>query len=99
MRFRVTVEGRRYDVEVEPLDDAGTAPASDHHGTVPCPIAGTVLEILVQPGDAVAAGQPLLVIEALKVESNVVSPHDGTVRAVLVNPGQRVTAGEALLRF
>ncbi len=99
MRFRVTVDGRSYDVEVEPIDDAGVVSENERHDVVACPIAGTVLEVLVAAGDSVVMGQPLLVIEALKVESNVASPHDGVVSAVLVSEGQRVSAGEALLRF
>ncbi len=100
MRFRVTVEGRSYDVEVEPIDDTSVAGgAGDAHAEVPCPIAGTVLEVLVKVGDAVTEGQPLMVVEALKVESNVTSPHAGTVRELLVQPGQRVRAGQPLLRL
>ncbi len=104
MRFRVTVEGKTYDVEVEPIDDASVAggaaggnAATPHE--LPCPIAGAVLEVLVKVGDDVTQGQPLMVIEALKVESNVTSPQDGKVSAILVEPGQRVTSGQPLLRF
>ena len=98
MRFRVTVEGVSYDVTVEPLDEADAAPHGDA-GTVTAPIAGTVMELLVKPGEAVAVNQPLMVVEALKVESNVVSPYDGVVLSIAVEPGQRVKAGDVLLRF
>ena len=98
MRFRVTVDGVSYDVEVEPLPDGADAPTGDA-GAVTAPIAGTVMEVLVKPGDAVHVNEPLMVIEALKVESNVVSPYEGVVGSIAVTSGQRVKAGDVLLRF
>ena len=53
----------------------------------------------VVPGQAVAAGQTLCVIEAMKVFNEVRAERDATVDAVLVNSGQEVEAGQALLRF
>jgi len=62
-------------------------------------IPGRVLRILVSPGDQVAHGQPLVVLEAMKMENDVRSPRDGVVRAVEVAPGQPVGAGQVLLRL
>jgi biotin carboxyl carrier protein len=60
---------------------------------------GRVLRLLVAPGDAVAIGQPLVVLEAMKMENEVKSPQDGVISGVAVAPGQAVSAGEVLVRF
>ena len=56
-----------------------------------------MLEVLVSTGDAVSAGQALLVLEAMKMEHRVTAPYDGTVTAVHVAQGDRVQQGEMLL--
>lgn len=60
---------------------------------------GRVLRVLVSAGDTVAAGQPLVVLEAMKMENEVKSPQDGVVAGVAVAAGQPVNAGEVLIRF
>ncbi len=60
---------------------------------------GRVLKLLVVPGDAGSAGQPLLVLEAMKMENEVKAPRDGVVEAIAVAAGQAVSAGEILVRF
>jgi biotin carboxyl carrier protein len=60
---------------------------------------GRVLRVLVAAGDAVSAGQPLIVLEAMKMENEVKSPQDGIVSGVAVAAGQPVSAGEVLVRF
>jgi biotin carboxyl carrier protein len=60
---------------------------------------GRVLRVLVAAGDAVTAGQPLVVLEAMKMENEVKSPQDGVVSGVAVAAGQPVGAGEVLVRF
>jgi biotin carboxyl carrier protein len=60
---------------------------------------GRVLRVLVAAGDSVAAGQPLIVLEAMKMENEVKSPQDGIVSGVAVAAGQPVNAGEVLVRF
>ncbi len=60
---------------------------------------GRVLRVLVAAGDAVVAGQPLVVLEAMKMENEVKSPQDGIVSGVAVEAGQPVNAGEILVRF
>ena len=62
-------------------------------------IPGRVLRILVGPGDEVTHGQPLVVLEAMKMENDVRSPRDGVVRSVEVETGQAVGTGHVLLRF
>jgi biotin carboxyl carrier protein len=60
---------------------------------------GRVLKVLVAPGDAVTLGQPLVVLEAMKMENEVKSPRDGTVASVDCAPGRAVSQGDVLIRF
>jgi biotin carboxyl carrier protein len=61
------------------------------------PLAGRVLKVLVAPGDTVTQGQPLLVLEALRMENQLRSPRQGTVTGLKVQAGQDVASGELLL--
>jgi biotin carboxyl carrier protein len=60
---------------------------------------GTVIAVRVAPGDAVRARDPLVVLEAMKMETPLVSPYDGTVRAVHVAEGDRVAGGALLVEL
>jgi acetyl-CoA carboxylase biotin carboxyl carrier protein len=66
---------------------------------IEAPMAGTVKEVLVQPGDAVAKDQELLIIESMKMEIPVESPGGGRVTEVLVGATQQVDEGQVLLRI
>jgi len=59
--------------------------------------AASVWQLNVEPGDEVTAGQPLLALEAMKMESRVHAPADGVVTEILARPGDQVEAGTALL--
>ncbi|GAA5010039.1 5-oxoprolinase/urea amidolyase family protein [Streptomyces siamensis] len=59
--------------------------------------AASVWQLNVRPGDTVTAGQPLLALEAMKMESRIPAPMDGLVHEVLARPGDQVEAGTALL--
>lgn len=74
-------------------------PSAGGDKDVKSPLAGTVLSVAVKPGDKVALNQPLLVLEAMKMESNVASPVAGEVAEVLVQQGNTVAAGQVLVRF
>ncbi len=65
--------------------------------TVVCPITGEVLAVSVRPGQRVRAGEVLVVLEAMKMETVIKSPQDGRVSAVHVATGDRVMAGAALV--
>jgi acetyl/propionyl-CoA carboxylase alpha subunit len=69
------------------------------HGesTVSAPMPGTVIRVEVEPGDAVAARQPLVILEAMKMEIPVHSPFEGVVKAVHVGAGERVAGGVPLV--
>ena len=63
------------------------------------PMPGTVIRVLVSPGDRVAHRQPLLVLEAMKMETPLVSPYDAVVKAVHVAEGDRVAGGMLLVEL
>ena len=60
---------------------------------------GTVIRVLAQAGATVVARQPLVVLEAMKMETPLVSPYDATVRAVHVAEGDRVAGGTVLVEL
>jgi acetyl/propionyl-CoA carboxylase alpha subunit len=73
--------------------------AASEQSTVTAPMPGTVIRVLVEAGARVAARQPLVVLEAMKMETPLVSPYDATVRAVHVAEGDRVAGGTLLVEL
>jgi acetyl/propionyl-CoA carboxylase alpha subunit len=79
--------------------------AADHRGPsgeqsmVTAPMPGTVIRLLVREGDSVRARQPLVVLEAMKMETPLTSPYDAVVRAVHVAEGDRVAGGAVLVEL
>jgi biotin carboxyl carrier protein len=68
-------------------------------GVVDSPIAGIVVEVKVKPGDTVIRNQPLLIIEAMKMNTGVNSPTEGQIAQVLVKAGDNVVQGQPLVKF
>jgi len=66
-------------------------------GAVMAQMPGTIVDIDVNVGDKVTKGQKLLVLEAMKMENEIVAPHDGTVSEVSVVAGALVNAGDVLV--
>jgi biotin carboxyl carrier protein len=66
-------------------------------GSLSAPMPGSILRVLVAEGEAVHPGMPLVVLEAMKMEHQVVAPAAGTVTRVLVAVGEQVTTGQSLL--
>ncbi|MBQ3507422.1 MAG: biotin/lipoyl-binding protein [Clostridia bacterium] len=64
---------------------------------VKAPLQGTVMKVLVKPGDSVKKGSPVCVIEALKMENDVPAPQDGVVASINVKSGDSVKTDEVLL--
>jgi len=62
-------------------------------------IPGTIIKVLVKEGDEVKEGDSLLVIEAMKMETNIVASSTGTIESVLIQEGQQVKTGELLLKI
>lgn len=65
--------------------------------TIKAPMPGTILNILVKPGQKVAKGETLLILEAMKMENEIVSPRDAVVAGVSVNKGESVDSGTPLV--
>lgn len=75
------------------------APAQEGSSTIAAPLPGLVLEVHVKEGDAVKAGQALLVMEAMKMENQIQAPFDGTVKKVFVQKGGNISEGDKLLEI
>lgn len=74
---------------------AAAAPSSGY--SVKCPLPGTVLSVKVAAGDTIAAGQTLVVLEAMKMENNIDADRAGVVKQVLVQQGATVMEGDNLI--
>ena len=95
----VELRGVRYEVMVRDprrLARTGSAPGSAGRQRVASPMPGKVVRVLVREGEEVAAGQGLVVIEAMKMQNEIRSPKAGRVVAMRAVEGATVTAGETL---
>lgn len=96
----VTLNGRHVVVNVmdelkaQALDSLGGGAAD---GTIRADIPGLVVKIPVQPGDVVQPGQPVIVVEAMKMQNELAAPVAGTVREIPVAEGQAVNPGDTLV--
>lgn len=128
MRYKVTLNGRTYEVEVEegraileseyeayaPAPAAPAAPAAAPAAVaapaaapaateiaagerVNAPMPGNILKVEVNKGDKVKAGQILVILEAMKMENEIVAPKAGTVAQVVVKVGEKVDTGATLV--
>ena len=105
--YTVKVNGQSYVVEVAEGGDvaavsapapAPEAPAAAGPGEpLPAPLAGNIFKVNVKPGDTVTSGQVIVLLEAMKMETEVRSPRDGRVVSVAVKPGDTVVVGDALI--
>ncbi|HOL70219.1 MAG TPA: biotin/lipoyl-binding protein [Bryobacteraceae bacterium] len=80
----------------------GTAPAhdvADESKVCRAPVAGIVVRVNTHPGQQIQVNDPLLVLEAMKMETNITSPVAGTVKAVNANLGDAVKPGQVLVEF
>ena len=110
--FLVNVNGTQYEVAVEEIDGKAAPAAKPAPAAAPAaapavaasagatkvtaPMPGTILGINVKEGDAVKAGQPIFVLEAMKMESDITAPVSGTIRGIMVSKGASVEAGKLL---
>jgi len=95
----VQLAGKTYVIEPEKPARAKDGPAGPTGGDVISPMTGTVRKVLAEAGQAVTAGAPLLVVEAMKMEYTVTAPGEGRVAEVLCAVGQSVDLGQILVRF
>lgn len=121
-KFKITIDGKEYLVEMEELSTNTSQPtailptpqpASTEEVKAPtpqptasndadiealkAPMPGTILKLNVAVGDIVKQNQPLMVLEALKMENEIVADKDGTISAIHVQPGDVVNAGDNLI--
>ncbi len=99
------INGRPYAVEVKDkfdllLEKLGmNAAAGSKVNTIKAPMPGLIIDLKVQAGSTVKAGDPLLILEAMKMENVIKSPGEGTVKNVKVKKGDSVEKGQVLLEF
>jgi methylmalonyl-CoA carboxyltransferase small subunit len=74
------------------------APANEDK-VLRAPISGTVTKVKVQAGDEVESGATLLVLEAMKMETEITAPHAGKVAEIAVSPGEAVSGGQVLVQW
>jgi acetyl/propionyl-CoA carboxylase alpha subunit len=85
--------------DVDDLSHAASGPSGGEQSALTAPMPGTVIKVLAAPGDQVEHRQTLLVLEAMKMETPVVSPYAAVVRAVHVAEGDRVAGGAVLVEL
>ena len=79
--------------------EAHSSAAEPADGAVVSPMPGTVVKLVAAQGEKVAKGQPVLVLEAMKMENEITAPKDGVLSSVYVSEGQTVAGGEALFEI
>lgn len=103
--YKIKVNGKEYVVEVEEVS-AGTMPSTPQTAPSPvgaaatrieAPLQGNVLTVKTPVGTQVKRGQVLLILEAMKLENEIVAPADGIVTSVYVKDGQVVDNGTLLM--
>jgi biotin carboxyl carrier protein len=110
--YKVKVNDKVYEVQVEsvtessekiaapaaaPVQQAAPSAAPAGGQAVNAPMAGTINDVKVAVGQAVKKGDVLCILEAMKLENEIVCPCDGTVSSVLVSKGQAVTSGQKIV--
>jgi biotin carboxyl carrier protein len=89
---------KSYEPAIRRQDKAGaTTPEQPKEKTIKSPLPGTILSIKVKAGDSIKEGQTLAILEAMKMENEIISEHDGTVTSVNVEKGDSVLEGTVIL--
>ena len=86
------------------LRRAPSAPAASHgaggaaagHKVVSAPMQGTILQVKIEPGQQIAAGDVVCILEAMKMENHITSDHDGVVKDLMIQKGDVVQADQPL---
>ncbi|MEW6411843.1 MAG: biotin/lipoyl-containing protein [Candidatus Zixiibacteriota bacterium] len=101
----VFLKGRDIPVEIEDYNlarlrkAAGMTSGGKVEKSVRAPMPGLVLDIKVKPGDRVAKGNALLIVEAMKMENVIKAPNDGIIKEVRIDKGKSVEKGDILVEF
>ena len=94
---KATVNGKAYDINVKAGIEQKASSGSAEGEEVKAALPGNVLRLEVEEGDEVAEGDVLLVVEAMKMETEVKSPKAGTVQAIEVAQGDKIITGQTLV--
>jgi biotin carboxyl carrier protein len=100
--YEISIGGQRFEVKAEDERTkllAGLIKGGDHSGeaTIHAPMPGLVVGVLMEAGAEVKMGQPVIVLEAMKMENDLASPINGKIKEILVNKGQTVDLGDVLV--
>lgn len=105
-KYRVNVNGTVFEVEIEEMTGAPAAPEAAPAPAAPAapaggekitaPMPGTILAVNVANGSAVKKGDVLMILEAMKMENEIMAPCDGAVTSVAVTKGASVESGTLL---
>nr|WP_325242715.1 biotin/lipoyl-containing protein [uncultured Oscillibacter sp.] len=109
-KYKVTVNGTAYEIELEELTGAAPAPAAAPAAAAAAPAAaapaggeqvtspmpGTILDIKVSQGASVKKGDVLMILEAMKMENEIMCPCDGKVASINTSKGAAVESGSLL---
>ena len=94
--FIIPVMSSREKIESEIM---GSSSSTDEKGEIRSPMPGLILKIEVEKGDPVQPGQPLMIMEAMKMENEIRAQFDGEVKEILVKENQKVEKDDLLLRI
>jgi pyruvate carboxylase subunit B len=92
-------DGSRPVANAEKGSTGSTRPKASNPGDVTTSMPGTIVDVLVKAGDAVKAGDPILVTEAMKMETEIQAPIAGKITAIHVAKGDSVNPNEALIEI
>lgn len=102
--YQVAIRELADDAEMTPLNlekslepDSSASPITSSGEDVRAPMPGTILKVVVTPGQSVTKGETLIVLEAMKMENEIVAPVDGVVSEILVQANDRVQSDQLLL--
>ena len=98
-RTWVFIEGRTYVIEADADDAAQRVHATDDQVALSAPMPATVIALKVAPGQEVAAGDLLVLLEAMKMEVPITAPRGGRVKSLACREGDLVQAGVPLLEL
>ncbi len=106
--YNVTVDGKTYQVEVAPGGEITQVASSQSNKTeatsavgeqLKSPLSGNIFKLLVKSGDSVKSGDLVIILEAMKMETEIRALNDGVVNELLVKEGDAVSVGQALIQF
>ena len=127
-KYKITVNGKTYQVEVEEISGQTTTtptqtnptvntpvapetiqqpkpqPQPQNPGTtgthkITCPMPGTIMSIKTKPGDKIQKGDVIMILEAMKMENEIIAPEDGVITSIDTSEGASVNTGDILATF